>query len=423
MFKAPKWYQAYKVAMLLAWPLYVLRMILRSFKLKDYRLRMKERMGLGHVADEHKGGVLLHAVSFGEAKASTPIINLIKQEYPDVPITFTTSTPTGSGYAKTIKGVGHVYMPFDCSIFVNKFLKSMQPKVLVIMETELWPALIFEAAKLNIDIVIVNARLSDHSYKGYMKHKFFSSDMLTCVSKVLAQSGQDRSRYLDIGAKNSATKLSGNIKFDIKFSETVISKGAKLGNSFARENIITVASTHPQEEEQVLDAFNIIKKRFPDLLMILVPRHPERFNAVAELIETRGFKYVRRSEGVQIDSSTDILLGDTMGEMGIFFNASTLAFVGGSLVDIGGHNVLEPASVPVPVITGHYFSNFKEIVDKMVEAEAIVIVGNSSELADAVCELISFPQKSRNLALAAKKVVDDNQGATKITVDSISSFL
>ncbi|MBT6538957.1 MAG: 3-deoxy-D-manno-octulosonic acid transferase [Francisellaceae bacterium] len=423
MKKIPAWYSLYKVLMLLVWPLYILRMFVRSMRLKDYRYRLIERMGINNFNVKHQNGILLHAVSLGETKAATPIINMLRARYPDTPIMVTTTTPTGSNYAQTLKGVNHTYLPFDCSIFIKRFLRALSPKVIVVMETELWPSLIFESAKADIDVLIVNARISDHSYKGYSKYKFFSKAMLDCVTKVLAQSEHDAQRYKGIGIKSEKLTTAGNVKFDIKFSETVISKGIELGKILNKPHVLTVASTHPQEEEQILDAFDIIRKNHPDFFMILVPRHPERFNDVAELLDSRGYKYVRRSEGVSVLGDASILLGDTMGEMGVFYNSSTIAFVGGSLVNIGGHNVLEPASVPVPVLTGHYYSNFKEITEKLLSADGIKVVNNSDELAKSICELIDNPEKSEKLAQAAKTVVDTNQGATKVTVDAISNFL
>lgn len=285
--------------------------------------------------------------------------------------------------------------------------------MLVIMETELWPNLIYYAHKKSIPIVLANARLSEKSMKGYLKFKTFTKSMLKNIDVISTQSAEDAHRFRQLGAEDYQLKITGNIKFDISLPEGILEEGKLLRQTLGIERkIFIAASTHEGEEEIILKAFKIIKKRIPNSLLIVVPRHPERFEFVYQLCKKNNFETSRRSKNEMCSEKTDIYLGDTMGELMKLYAASEVAFVGGSLVPTGGHNVLEPAALGLPILSGPHYFNFNDIMKKMRELDAIKIIENENQLAETVISFLENKSLAEQCGKNAKQVIDQNRGAT-----------
>ncbi len=406
----------YTIFFYLLLPLVVLRLLLRSIKAPDYRRRWGERFGF--VAPLNCAGkvIWVHSVSVGETLAAVPMIQALQARHPDAQLVVTTMTPTGSARVRASFGdsVYHVYVPYDIPSVLNRFLRRIKPDVLVIMETELWPNLIHCCAGKGIPVVVVNARLSEKSAAGYAKIGNLTSAILGNLTAIAAQHEDDGNRFVELGLAPEKLSITGNIKFDLTLDDALRTAAAELKQQWrGPENrpILLVASTHRGEDEPVLDAFAEILQKFPSLLLVLVPRHPERFGEVAELCRQRGYKVVRRSENIPPSDSDQILLGDTMGELMLFFGVCDIAFVAGSLVPVGGHNMIEPAAWGVPVLTGPHLFNFAEASRLLLAAEGMAICENASEINGAVCRLLSDQLQAEAMGEAAKAVAEQNRGA------------
>lgn len=417
-----RWF--YTFILILGIPVLVMRLFWKSRKIAGYRHRILERFGI-FSPPVQKGGLWLHAVSVGESVAAIPIIQAFQKEFPNIPVMVTTTTPTGSSRVKATFGdkVGHVYFPYDLPIFLNNFFNRVRPEIAVIMETELWPNCLWLCKQRRIPVLIANARLSPRSMQGYRRFRFAVRNMLQCVTVVAAQSQQDGARFIELGLDPSRLIVTGNVKFDVSFSEEVIKAAITLREMLGNSRPIWIAaSTHPGEEEQVLAAFETIRKEFPKSLLILVPRHPDRFVSVAELLKKKGHSVISRSSGERVTVDTTVFLGDTMGELGLFYAVSTVAFVGGSLVPVGGHNLLEPAALGVPVITGSYVHNFVDISRLLLDAGALVKVSNSKELAEAVLYWFKNAVACQEAGMRGKQVVAENRGAVEQILNTIKEL-
>lgn len=361
--------------------------------------RWKEHFGVTPKLKSEKKPIWIHAVSVGESIAAIPLIKELKKQNPEQPIVVTTTTSTGAEQImKNLKGVvEHRYMPIDFTWAVTKFINTIQPTQLLIIETELWPNTLKTVSKFGVPITLVNARLSEKSCRNYLKVKPLFNLMQSCLNKVLCQTHQDAENFKKLGIPNSKLFVTGSIKFDITVQDDVILKGKELRSNLGQERSVWVAaSTHPGEEEQVLKAHRLLLEKESHSLLIIVPRHPERFESVFKLCQNFDFETVRRTALKPITDSTQVYLADTMGELLLLLAASDVCFMGGSLAGdkVGGHNVLEPAVVGVPIITGNSYFNFKEIIEAMKERELITIVENYQELSDLVGqrESLSSPQ-------------------------------
>lgn len=414
----------YSVFFTLALPVVYLRLFYRGLKAPLYRERLLERVGI-FAETPPKGGLWLHAVSVGEALTAVPLIKAFQARHPDVPVTVTTMTPTGSERVKASLGdtVFHVYLPYDLPFALGNFFRRIQPSVAVIMETELWPNVLQQCQKRDIPVVLANARISDQSIKGYQRLGVITSMMLNQLSCVLAQSKLDGERLLALGLSKDKLIVSGNLKFDKQPSEEQIAQGAILKEQLADRFVWVAASTHNGEDEQILEAFSQLKQSHPNALLILTPRHPERFNSVSEMVESQGFSFVKRSSGQLVSREIDVMIGDTMGEMNVFFKAADVAFVGGSLIPHGGHNLLEPAAHAIPVISGPHLQNFAEIKQQLLNANAVTIINNATELAKSVKCFFESKTMRTEFGEKAKEVVQENQGALKTMLQSISGFV
>ena len=402
----------YTTVLYLLVPMELLRMYWRGRVAPAYRLRWLERFAINLPAIK-KQGIWVHTASVGELFATLPVIKFLLKNYPDMPITVTTMTATGSEQVKIELGdtVNHLYVPFDLPDAVSRFLTHVAPQKLLIMETELWPNIISGAYQRGVDIVLMNARLSARSAKGYGYVKSVTRSILRKITIIAAQHEDDAKRFIALGAKEESIKITGNIKYDLNLNQAIVEQGKSLRTQFPSDLVWIAASTHRGEDEQVLEAHRLVQKRFPDAQLIIVPRHPERFNEVADICKDFEFSYTRRS--LSQGTKEQVYLGDTMGELLILFSVADMAFVGGSLVETGGHNLLEPAALAKPVLTGPYDFNFLDINRQMLQANAAVCINNADQLAHQIIAWQDNKDVMKQVGENALAVVKNNQGALK----------
>lgn len=402
----------YTTLLTLVFPLIVLRLLWRGLRARGYWQRWRERFGL--LPFTLSQCVWIHAVSVGEVQAATPLIRVLQHRFPTYPLLVTTITPTGSHRVQELFGntVWHCYLPYDFPLALTYFFKKVTPKLLILMETELWPNLLHSCRQRAIPVILANARLSAQSMTGYQQIPRLIADTLANITVIAAQSQTDADRFLALGAKSTAISVIGNIKFDLQCPPDLLARGQELRQHLGLARPIWIAaSTHEGEEEIILDAFTHIKQHFPTVLLVLVPRHPERFQRVATLCERYGHLVARRSHDMPCTPATTIYLGDTLGELLLLYAASDVAFVGGSLVPTGGHNMLEPAAVGLPIIMGTHVFNFADISQQLLTHEAAIQVTSAKELAQAVIYLLEDNDLRNTLGQRAAAFVHNNRGA------------
>tara|TARA_B110000444_G_scaffold245758_1_gene266592 strand:- start:13 stop:1323 length:1311 start_codon:yes stop_codon:yes gene_type:complete len=406
----------YSLVCYLLLPIILLRLLWLSLAVPAYRYRIAERFGFTNCQPMDKT-IWVHAVSVGETLAVAPVVDELLQRYPDFRIIMTTTTPTGSEQVKNLFGakVDHVYAPYDLPGSVQRFIRDVTPKLLIIMETELWPNLLHHCRKRDCSVLLVNARMSAKSANGYLRFPRLAMAMMSDIKQAAVQSDTDAERFNRMGITESAMVVTGSIKFDVNVSADQRKKVEELKYQWASEQrpIFVAASTHDGEDELILEAFSQIKVAAANALLVLVPRHPERFSQVLSLCRLGCWRVLTRSSGVELDQSVDILLGDTMGELPLFLGAATVAFVGGSLVPHGGHNMLEASAWGVPVLTGPHVFNFAEISRLLEESGGLKLVNGSNELAETVINLIDDTIKCQKMGLAGLHIVEQNRGATQ----------
>jgi 3-deoxy-D-manno-octulosonic-acid transferase len=404
--------QIYTILLYLATPFIMLRLLWRAKAQPAYAKRWGERFGR-YKTPAINNSIWLHAVSVGEFIAAKPMITRLLTQYPDKPLVITTTTPTGSAEVmKHFKGqVTHVYLPYDLPAVIRRFLKHMQPVQAIIMETELWPNLLHETHKAGIPIMLANARLSVRSEKGYARLGSLTRAMMQCMTVVAAQSAADGARFVSLGVPASRMQAVGNIKFDLNIAADLKEAGLALRAPWGDRAVLIAASTHDGEEALVLHVFSVLKKKHPGLLLIIVPRHPERFDKVHKLCVDAFAHVARRSQNDLVDETTDVLLGDTMGEMMLFYAASDIAFVAGSIKPVGGHNLIEPAVLGLPVLSGYHLHNFIAIRDLLIEADALLVSRNQDELYSQIERLLNDPDMAKAMGQRGAVVVQKNQGA------------
>ncbi len=406
-------------------PFIFARLLWRSIKSPEYRKRWAERLGC-HTTTPKTGGIWIHAVSVGEVIAAEPLIRIIKSHYPELDLTVTTMTPTGSERVTALLGneVFHQYVPYDTPCALKRFLGRIKPKLLIIMETELWPNMINQCHANKIPVVLANARLSDRSAKGYGRLPKLIKPMLNQINMIVAQGVDDGQRFISLGLPEDNLKVVGSIKFDINIDENIHLKAKALTNSWgAKRPVLVAGSTHNGEDELLLVAYKKLLRQFPELLLILVPRHPERFNKVAKLVLEHNLIMIRRSTNEPVNNTTNILLGDTIGELMLFYATATVAFVGGTLVERGGHNFLEPAALSVPIISGKHVFNFSDISKLLVSKGAMLQVNNIELLADKLTLILQDKTIQHRMGNAGFEVVKQNRGALLELYKVITKFL
>ncbi len=404
---------AYVVLTYLAVPLLLLHLLWRGFSVPGYRQRIPERFGF-HGKRLPRDSIWVHAVSVGEVQAAAPLVRALLRRHPAVPLVITTMTPTGSERVRALFGdaVVHTFVPYDLADAVRRFFSWARPRLAIIMETELWPNLYHECGQRRVPLVLASARVSLRSVRHYRRLVPLFRDTLSHGIVIAAQTAGDAERFRLLGASGQRTHVTGNIKFDFELPPDIPGRGAELrAQQAAGRPVWVAASTHHGEEAAVLEAHARVLEKYPDALLILVPRHPERFPEVAALLEERGVSYVRRSSGARATSATQVLLGDTMGELTTFYAAADVAFVGGSLVRIGGHNLLEPAALGMPIVTGPHNENAADIAELLVASGAALVVPDWAGLAAEVSWLLGDePERSRRGA-AGNQVLLANRGA------------
>jgi len=409
-------------------PLVALRLWLRARKAPAYAKRIGERFAL-NLPVMQPGGIWVHAVSVGESIAAAPMIRALLNRYPQLPITVTCMTPTGSERIRALFAeeprIQHCYLPYDLPWAAARLLDRMQPKLAVIMETELWPNHIHQCAKRGIPVALANARLSARSAKGYARFAKLTRPMLQEMSLIAAQTETEAERFRQLGARPECVEVTGSIKFDLTIDPQLLINARQLREQWqALERPVWIAaSTHEGEDAVVLAAHRQLLASYPNALLILVPRHPERFNAVFELCQSQGFETLRRSTATPVNAQTQVLLGDTMGELLFLYALADSAFVGGSLVANGGHNLLEPAALSKPVLSGPHLFNFLEIAAMLRAAGALAEVDDAQSLAQAVRRLIELPQDAQRMAQAGLSVMLANQGALQRLLNGLDRLL
>lgn len=420
----------YTLIFYLAIPVVLLRLLWRAWRAPAYARRWRERFGFIPELETEKKVIWFHTVSVGEFLAALPLIRILLQQ-PHVQLVITTTTPTGSERVRAALGdsVYHVYAPYDLPDCVSRFLARVQPQLLLIMETELWPNTIAACAAREIPVLLINGRLSARSARGYARFGAMTTQMLQQLSCAAIQHADDAARFQALGLPAAATKVTGNVKFDLTLGDDVQAQARILKHQWTQGGqrlVWTAASTHQGEDEQILNAFAQVRASGTEtakaLLLVLVPRHPERFDRVGNLCIARGYRIARRSQKV-IAADTDILLGDTMGELLLLLGASDLAFIGGSLVPTGGHNFMEPAAWQLPLLSGTHVFNFAEASRLLEEAGALRLVENAEALAQEVQLLICDEQERQKRGQAALSVANANRGAMSKTLAIIEQYL
>ncbi|WP_028112627.1 lipid IV(A) 3-deoxy-D-manno-octulosonic acid transferase [Ferrimonas kyonanensis] len=405
---------SYSLLLILATPLALLYFGWRALKSPDYRGRLGERFALG--LPRVSGPLMIHCASMGETLAALPLIRKLQQQYPTTLLLVTTTTPTGSQQVKKHLGdsVFHCYLPMDHSLIMRRFLNKLKPKAIILMETELWPNLIHHSFCRHTPVILANARLSERSARGYGRFPKLVGPMLNRLTAVAAQNSNDGARLVKLGVSAARLIDCGSLKFDIPIDKPARQQAAELGQTLfgARPRWIA-ASTHPGEFEQVVASHQQLLRTHPELLLVLVPRHPEQFDHAADLCQQAGLTLQRRSQTTEVAADTQVLVGDTMGELMGLYGGCDIALVGGSLIERGGHNPLEPAAFGKPVLMGPHYFNFQEIGDQLQQHGALLTVANQGQLTETLRSLLNDRRQRQSMGEAALLFVSQNRGATE----------
>jgi len=431
----------YRILLLLLLPLILTFLLVRSKNNKAYRQRLFERLGYFPKPCK-QGGIVVHAASVGEVMALKSFIEKLLLTYPDLPITITSFTPTGSAQIKKLfaERVQHGYLPLDILPCTTLFLHRLKPKMMIFMETELWPNLVAQCTKKHVKLLLINGRLSKKSLTSYAKVSTLIKPCLNRFDKILCQSQENLEHFLQLGAHESHSVNSGNLKFDISINDQVMTKKEELSkllfhklntpdfnadNNQPKRTLWLVASTHEGDEAIALKAFKELLVKYPTLLLVLVPRHPERFEHVAKLCINQNLVLARRSENTLLNDEHVWLL-DSLGELMAAFALSDIVTMGGSFSEVGGHNPLEPALFNKPIIVGHNMSNFNEVMQQLRLENAIIELSSkepSTQLVDEITTLLQQPTKQKTFGENALKVVLQNQGASSYTLNQVKNIL
>jgi len=412
----------------LLFPLVLLRLLWRGFSNPHYWQRIPERFGFIGMATAPRV-VWIHAVSVGEVRATVPLVQTLMGSYPDYSLLITTMTPTGSAQVTQLFGdkVAHCYVPYDFPSAVRRFLDQVRPVIAIIMETELWPNLFHTCRARGIPVFVTNVRMSESSMHKYLRFARLTRATLNQASLFAVQSQADAQRLLIMGAEPARVQVTGSIKFELGVSASQREAAEVLRRAWGQDRPVWLAaSTHEGEEEMVLAALAELKQqpRFANLLLVLVPRHPERFAPVIKLCRKHGFNTAQRSENRgAIDAAVEVLVGDTMGELQLFFGAADVAFIGGSLVPTGGHNLLEASAMGKPAIFGPHMFNFQEISQMALERGAAVQIPSAAQLAPVAADFLGNANRRDRAGEAGRKMVEENRGALVKTLELIQKFL
>ena len=423
----PFWYNA---ALALIKPLYKSKIKKRAESTEQFQQECLERFGPFQPV-KNRQAIWFHVVSVGETNAAQPLIeHYLKAGHP---VLVTNTTKTGQARAKSLflkapylDLFQAVYLPADQKPLVRQFFALYQPKLLALVETELWPNLIAQAGQSQVPCILINARLSEKSAKGYAKVSSLTQPMLHGLDQLLAQDRATAERFIQLGATPSVTQVVGSIKFDIHAPELAVKQAAQLKQewSLTGRKIITIASTHAPEEQKLLNALKPYLDAQSELLCIVVPRHPERFDEVFAVAQSLNLNTTRRSTGQRIEAETQVYLADSMGEMWLWYALSNACFVGGSLNEPGGgHNILEPIALHVPTVLGKNYFNFQTIVDEFVQADAVKVVEDAEQAAVVLMTLLDDAEQASTLNQSAQKIMQLNTGSLKKHIQVIDAYL
>jgi len=415
----------YSILVVLGTPFVLLYFALRGLRERSYLHRWSERFGFISTQGI-QGGILIHAASVGEVNASRELINALSETYPEHSITISTLTPTGSAQVHRVFGdkVSSCYIPIDIPWAVTRFVKRLKPALIIIIETEIWPNLYLHAQKQGIPLLIANARLSERSVHRYQFAADFISKTLQTVTWIGAQSADDQRRLVECGANPDAIRMTGNLKFDLDVATNLQGKSKALRTHWGQSRFVLVAgSTHEEDENVVIPAFHHLLQKFPDALLILVPRHPERFGRAAQLARGAGLQTELHSQGEACSAQAQCFVIDTIGELMTYYACGDIAFVGGSIGDQGGHNALEPSALGLPVLLGPNMDNAREIANQLLACDAARCVKNPQELITTVEQILTDAELRNRMGQAGRTLVKANQGALYATLQAVRGLL
>lgn len=418
----------YSLLLYLLLPFVLMKLWWRGRTNPAYRQRWLERLGYINASvglESVQAGICLHAVSVGETMAARPLIEALLATYPELTVWISSTTPTGSATVERLfaQRVQHSYLPYDTPDAVQRFLNSLQPRLILVMETELWPNLYAACAERKLPIVVVNARLSERSARAYARVKPLVRATLAQVALIAAREEQDAERFQALGAIPSQIKVLGNIKFDAPIPTQVKVQASELRQAWGNRLVWVAASTHQGEDELMLQVHQQLVQQFPELLLILVPRHPERFNAVVSLCEQAGLNYQRRTELAVLQNSTAVLVGDSMGELLLWYACADLAFVGGSLVDVGGHNPLEALAFALPVLTGPYVHNFQDLYPTLVKLGIAILVDSPEVLAHHLAAYLANSTERQRVGQLGQQFLVQQRGVVERLLPELDRLL
>jgi 3-deoxy-D-manno-octulosonic-acid transferase len=415
----------YTALLYLLAPLVLIRLVWRGLRSPEYLHCWSERFGAIHPAVGERV-IWVHAVSVGEVQAAESMIRALLDLYPEYSILMTTVTATGAAHVTELFGgeVAHVYAPYDLPDVVSRFIDRVRPRLAIVMETELWPNLFRACRQKNIPLLLVNARLSEKSLAGYRRFGRLIGKTLEAVTQIAARTPLDAERFRALGAEPDRIRVSGDLKFEQHLPAGLHERASLLRQEWGVNRHVWIAgSTHEGEDELILDVFGEIRKTIGDCLLVLVPRHTRRFAAVAALCRQRGYRSVLRSERLVCEPDTAVFIGDSMGELLMFYAAADVAFVGGSLVEAGGHNMLEPAALGIPVVTGPHVANFSAVCELLLSAGACRRVMNTAELQDTVQSWLLDANERHRVGDNGRVAVEQNRGALRTVLEMIDGCL
>ncbi len=415
----------YSFLIILCTPFVLLYFAVRGFRDSSYLGRWNERFGFVSALDQ-RGGIWVHAASVGEFNAASPLIRALLKAYPEIPLTVTTLTPTGSERVKRDLGnkVAHSYIPIDLPGSVSRFLKRLQPRMIIVMETEIWPNLYLQSRRLNIPLLMANARLSKRSVERFRRWPGFVEEVLQTVAWTGAQSDADAERLVSCGTNLQRIDMTGNLKFDLSVPASLEERAVALRLRWGQERPVLVAgSTHEADENVVIPAFVELLKAVPDALLILVPRYPERFARATQLAKAAELRTELRSQGEICSAQAQCFVIDSIGELMSYYACADVAFVGGSFGEQGGHNALEPAALGKPVLLGPNMENAKEIANQLLECHAAQRVTNQQDFRQAAEKILTDGVLRDSMGQAGRGLVENNKGALNLTLSAIKKLL
>lgn len=415
----------YSLVIRLALPISLYYLIWRGLRQDEYFDRWSERFAL-YRGEPIPDCLWLHAVSVGEVNAAIPLVNALRQAHPQRALLVTTTTPTGSARVRALWGdsVLHVYLPYDLPGAVRHFLEHFHPAIALVMETEIWPNLFAELQRRNVPAIIANARLSERSLKAYRPIAPLVRVTMSTIDHVAAQSEADAGRYRKLGAPADRVHATGNLKYDLPLADHLPGQARAWRASWGGQRPVWIAaSTHPEEEAVVLQAHRAVLAAFPDALMLWAPRHPERFGAVATASTRAGLRVATRRNDTLPNADSEVFVVDTLGELMAFYAAADVAFVGGSLQEVGGHNLLEPAALGVPALVGPHTFNFTEITQLLLDTGAVQRIADATSLGAKLCELLADPEERSRRGEAGRLRIEAERGALARTLELVESCL